>query len=146
METVSGDDFENNQWAIWFVREEQLGIRIIVGQEVEEICAESLESKQKLLWKEFGQKALVLHVMGRHNFCPCTCYPLKRLRWNFIHQMLWRVIFLLFSATWYWSRCCSKLFANVRNTWALGSDLQKCWHSYLKSKAASFEHEVPHNL
>lgn len=59
-----------NEPFVCFITEEQLGIRIIVGQEEEEVCAKSLESKHKLFWKEFGQKVLVLHVMGRQNFCP----------------------------------------------------------------------------
>lgn len=116
-----------------FISEEQLGVRIIAGgRGGRSLCKKSGEQAQIALDRIWAE-SIGLACDGKTELLSLNLFPSQETEME-LHpsNALENVIFffLPFSATWYWSRCCSKLFANVRNTWALGSDLQKCWHSY----------------
>lgn len=57
------------------VSDEGLGNRTITGYKRKGIYAARLENKHKRCWKVFGQKGLVLHMMGGQNFVLENLFP-----------------------------------------------------------------------
>lgn len=100
-----------------FLSEEGLGIRVIVGQQGEGICAASLENKHKDIGRDLDRRA-GLPYNGKKKLCAWELTCFSRV-WNSTSSISCsgECDFLPVSAIQSWSRCSRKLFTSVRNTW-----------------------------
>lgn len=97
-----------------FVSEEGLGIRVIVGQKGEGICAACLENKHEDIGRDLDRKGWSCIKQEEKTLSSRTYFPLQSLEFNFINQLFWR---MWFSPCFCHSRCSRKLFTSVRDTW-----------------------------
>lgn len=74
-----------------FVSEEGLGIRVIVGQKGEGICAACLENKHEDIGRDLDRKGWSCIKQEEKTLSSRTYFPLQSLEFNFINQLFWRM-------------------------------------------------------